>query len=87
MEKAYRNISYLFVALLLISFVGFFQTYLVNFPTFTGAVTAHHIHGFLLMVRLWNMKDSSRRDRQCKRVDSAPELLIGALNVHFVATR
>lgn len=51
MEKAYRNISYLFVALLLISFIGFFQTYIVNFPTFTGSVTAHHVHGFLLV--LW----------------------------------
>lgn len=51
MEKAYKNISYLFVALLLISFVGFFQTYLTQFPTFTGSVTAHHIHAVLLV--LW----------------------------------
>ena len=51
MERAYRNISYLFIALLLISIVGFFKTYLIRFPTFAGAVTAHHLHGFVLL--LW----------------------------------
>lgn len=51
MEKAYRNISYLFVALLLISSIGFFSTYISKFPAFSGSVTAHHVHGFLLL--LW----------------------------------
>ncbi|QHV94318.1 hypothetical protein [Spirosoma endbachense] len=51
MEKAYRNISYLFISLLLISFTGFFQTYIKQFPTFTQSVTAHHFHATLLV--LW----------------------------------
>jgi hypothetical protein len=51
MERAYKHISVLFVALLLISGIGFFQTYLVHFPTFTGSVNAHHVHAFLLV--LW----------------------------------
>lgn len=51
MERAYKNISLLFVALLMISGIGFFQTYLVNFPTFTGSVNTHHFHAVLLL--LW----------------------------------
>ncbi len=51
MDTAYRNLSYLFIALLLISIAGFFQTYIVLFPHFTGKVTAHHFHGFVLL--LW----------------------------------
>ncbi|MBD2705355.1 hypothetical protein IC229_32365 [Spirosoma sp. BT702] len=51
MEKAYKNISYLFFALLIISVIGFFQTYIVKFPTFTDTVSAHHIHATFLL--LW----------------------------------
>jgi hypothetical protein len=51
MEKAYQQISYLYVALLAITLFGFFQTYFVLFPHFTGTVTAHHFHAFTLT--LW----------------------------------
>lgn len=51
MEKAYRHISFLFLALLLISIAGFWKTYLIRFPAFDGLVTAHHLHGFIML--LW----------------------------------
>jgi hypothetical protein len=51
MDKAYQQISYLFFALLVITLIGFFPTYLILFPDFTGTVSAHHFHGFVLL--LW----------------------------------
>ncbi|GAB2558518.1 hypothetical protein [Spirosoma aerophilum] len=51
MEKAYRHISFQFIALLLISMAGFWKTYLIRFPAFYGFVTAHHLHGLLML--LW----------------------------------
>ncbi len=52
MEKALQNrIVYLFVGILLITFLGFYPTYLSKFPTFPGFGNAHHFHGFVAL--LW----------------------------------
>ena len=52
MEKTLHNrIGYGFVALLIISLLGFSQTYLIEFPNFKSFTTAHHFHG--LMALLW----------------------------------
>lgn len=51
MEKAYRNISYLFVAVLFLVFLAFFKTYFGLFPTFTGTTTLVHIHAVTIL--LW----------------------------------
>jgi hypothetical protein len=52
MEKTLQNrIGYGSIVLLLISILGFSQTYLIKFPTFEGFTTAHHFHG--LMALLW----------------------------------
>lgn len=52
MEKSLQNrIGYLFVALLIISFLGFYKTYLITFPDFVGFTSAHHFHG--AMALLW----------------------------------
>jgi hypothetical protein len=50
MEKAYRNISYLFAGLLLFVILGFYQTYFGLFPCFQGVPDIAHLHafGFLL---------------------------------------
>lgn len=50
MEKAYRNISYLFAGLLLFVILGFYQTYFGLFPRFQGVPDIAHLHalGFLL---------------------------------------
>lgn len=44
MEKAYKNISYLFGAVLLLVFVAFFKTYFGLFPKFAGTSNLIHIH-------------------------------------------
>lgn len=51
-EQILQNrIGYGSVALLIVSILGFSQTYLIKFPTFEGFSTAHHFHG--LMALLW----------------------------------
>ena len=52
MEKSLQNrIGYAFIALLIISLLGFSQTYFIEFPSFKRFTTAHHFHG--LMALLW----------------------------------
>jgi hypothetical protein len=49
MEKAYRNISYLFVTILFVAFIGFFQTYFIQFPTFSGSNNIQHFHAIMML--------------------------------------
>jgi hypothetical protein len=51
MEKAYRNISFFFLAILIIVILGFFKTYFGLFPTFKNVTNIQHIHGALFL--LW----------------------------------
>lgn len=51
MERAYKNVSYFFVALLAILVVGFWKSYFSQFPTFTKFTYVHHTHTLLLL--LW----------------------------------
>lgn len=51
MEKAYRQTSYFFISILLISFVGFFRSYFSTFPHFESFQYIHHLH--LLSLLLW----------------------------------
>lgn len=51
MEKAYRNVSYLFGAVLLLVFVAFYKTYFGLFPQFTGIHGLIHSHA--ITVLLW----------------------------------
>ena len=44
MEKHYRNISFLFVGLLIIIVAGFYKSYFGQFPKFTGLPTMAHLH-------------------------------------------
>ena len=50
MEKVYRNSSYLFIAVLLMAFVGFYRTYFGLFPRFGGISTALHVHAVTVLV-------------------------------------
>jgi uncharacterized membrane protein YozB (DUF420 family) len=51
MEKAYRNISYLFLLILGFAIVGFFQSYFGLFPRFQGLPAVAHLHAIGLL--LW----------------------------------
>lgn len=44
-----NRLIYYFVFLLLISFAGFYKTYLVKFPNFDGFTWAHHFHGVIML--------------------------------------
>ena len=54
-DKSKKNIGitnrliYFFIFLLLMSFAGFYKTYLVKFPHFEGFTWAHHFHGFIMI--------------------------------------
>jgi hypothetical protein len=50
MEKAYRNVSGLFIVVLAGIFWGFHKPYTSLFPEFKGYVMTHHIHGALMMM-------------------------------------
>ena len=47
MEKGYKNISFLFIAILAIIVLGFYKTYFGLFPKFDKVTTIQHIHGLL----------------------------------------
>jgi len=49
MEKAYQNISVLFVLILVGILWGFHKTYTMEFPYFKSFQMTHHIHGGLMM--------------------------------------
>lgn len=50
MEKTLQNrIVYFFIFILLISFAGFYKTYLIKFPNFEGFTSAHHFHGVVML--------------------------------------
>ena len=51
MEQAYKKVSYLFIAIFLVIFAGFYKTYFGLFPSFDGVTITHHIHSALFM--LW----------------------------------
>lgn len=51
MEQAYKNITYLFIAIFIVIFAGFYKTYFGLFPTFDKVTTTQHIHSALFM--LW----------------------------------
>ncbi len=52
MTKSLNNrLIYFFVLLLIISFLGFYPTYISKFPEMIGFTSAHHFHG--LMALLW----------------------------------
>lgn len=50
MEKTLQNrLLYFFVAIFIITNLGFYKTYLIHFPTFEGFPWIYHIHGMLAM--------------------------------------
>lgn len=50
MEKSLQNrILYFFIAIFIITNLGFYKTYLIHFPTFEGFSWIYHIHGMLAM--------------------------------------
>ncbi|MBD2705351.1 hypothetical protein IC229_32345 [Spirosoma sp. BT702] len=51
MERSYKHVSYLFVAILAIIVAGFYKSYFSKFPVFTGFTYVHHTHSLLLL--LW----------------------------------
>jgi hypothetical protein len=52
MEKAYKNITFFFVAIALVLIWGFYKTYIVYFPSFNGFNYVQHVHGFLMFTWL-----------------------------------
>lgn len=51
METAYKNIGYLFVAILGLALLGFYKSYFGLFPDFQDITRVHHFHG--LLMSLW----------------------------------
>lgn len=50
MEKNLNNrIFYFFIAIFIITNLGFYKTYLIHFPTFEGFPLVYHLHGMLAM--------------------------------------
>jgi len=47
--KIQNNIIYFFIAIFVITNLGFYKTYLIHFPQFEGFPWVYHIHGMLSM--------------------------------------
>ena len=51
MDKSYRYLGYFFLLLIPLTFLGFYKTYIVQFPNFTKNITSFiHIHAFIATV-------------------------------------
>jgi hypothetical protein len=44
------RLIYFFIFILLMSFAGFYKTYLIKFPDFDGFTSAHHFHGAVMLI-------------------------------------
>ena len=44
-----NRLIYFFIFLLLMSFAGFYKTYMIKFPNFNGFTWAHHFHGAVML--------------------------------------
>ena len=51
MEKAYRNVVYFFIGILILAFAGFFKTYFGLFPVFKSVNNVQHFHAAMML--LW----------------------------------
>ncbi len=51
MEKAYRNVVYFFVGILILALAGFFKSYFGLFPEFKSVNNAQHFHAIMML--LW----------------------------------
>lgn len=51
MEKSHRKIAFLFVGILITSFLGFYKTYFSLFPEFAGTTIVVHFH--VVTILLW----------------------------------
>jgi hypothetical protein len=49
--KLQNNVMFFFIGVLLITLLGFYPTYFIHFPTFTGFSWVHHFHAFI--ASLW----------------------------------
>jgi hypothetical protein len=49
MEQSYKNITYLFIAIFMVIFAGFYKTYFGLFPTFDEVTITQHIHSALFI--------------------------------------
>ncbi|HEY9049619.1 MAG TPA: hypothetical protein VIN08_27165 [Ohtaekwangia sp.] len=52
METSNRNISFFFIAVAIVIFIGFFKTYFGLFPFFSGVDAFHHFHAIVLITWL-----------------------------------
>jgi hypothetical protein len=50
MERAYNHIYIFFLSIFLVVVWGFWQTYIMFFPSFQGFGYTHHMHGLLMMM-------------------------------------
>lgn len=51
MEKDYRNVGFIFLLFIPLTFLGFYKTYFVLSPEFTGTVDIYtHIHAFVASI-------------------------------------
>lgn len=48
-QNLQRNIVWFFLFIVMVTFVGFFPTYLITAPKFEGFKSAHHFHGLMAL--------------------------------------
>ncbi|MBS1682458.1 MAG: hypothetical protein JST48_12165 [Bacteroidetes bacterium] len=50
MTTSHKNVAFLIIALMLLTLVGFYPTYISKFPTFEDITNVHHFHGAMMMI-------------------------------------
>ena len=51
MEKAYKNLGYFFLLLIPLTFLGFYKTYFIQFPSFEENITSFiHLHAIIASI-------------------------------------
>ena len=89
MEKAYKNLGYIFLLLIPFTFLGFYKRYLVQFPAFDETKTYIHIHAaiasiWLLMLIVQPFLIRNRKHKQHRIVGKISYLVFPLLILSFI---
>lgn len=90
MEKAYKNLGYLLMLLIPLTFLAFFKTYFNQFPTFEENITTYiHLHAiiasiWILMLIIQPILIRNRKNEWHKKIGKISYLVFPLLILSFM---
>ncbi len=89
MEKAYKNLGYFLILLIPFTFLGFYKTYFIQFPTFKETNTFIHVHAaiasiWILMLIAQPLLIRNRKNKLHKKIGKISYILFPLLILSFI---